>query len=174
MANKKNKKKEIKKEEVVTSDVSLKNTIVLILCVIVVFMGFYLFTLNMTKDSKSNSSTEDTGEVEISDDTILLGQSLSVRDDDYYVLFYDFSDEDNSSKYYNLFLDYKNKENAMPIYRVDIGSGFNKKYVTEEESNKNPSTVEEFLINGITLMKISNHGVVQYVEGEEDITNTLS
>jgi hypothetical protein len=51
---------------------------------------------------------------------------------------------------------------------------FFSEYVTEEESNKNPSTVEEFLIKGITLMKISNHGVVQYVEGEEDITNTLS
>ena len=40
--------KKIKVEET-TSHYSLKSIIVLIICVLVVFFGFYLFTLRMTK-----------------------------------------------------------------------------------------------------------------------------
>ena len=53
-------------------------------------------------------------------------------------------------------------------------SAFNKKYATSEESNKNPSKVSEFKINGPTLIKVSSKKVVEYIEGEEAIRTILN
>lgn len=168
----KEKKKNNKMEET-SNQYNVKSIIVLIVCVLVVFLGFYLFTLHMTKKSDTSTEEETNDEVSISYDTILLGQSLSMSDDSYYVLFYDFSDDGTSSIYENLFTNYKSKD-EISIYRVDMSSGFNKSYLNEEESNSSPSSISEFSIKGATLMKIENHEVVDYVEGEGNITNLLS
>ena len=69
----------------------------------VVFFGFYLFTLRMTKKNDTSTTEKTEEEISISYDTIVLGQSLSMGDEAYYVLFYDFSDDDTSSVYQNLF-----------------------------------------------------------------------
>lgn len=166
------KKKNVKEEEV-TNQYNIKSIIVLIICVLVVFFGFYLFTLRMTKKNDTSTDEKTTEEVNISYDTIMLGQSLSMGDESYYVLFYDFSDDDTSSVYQNLFTNYKSKK-ELPIYRVDMSSGFNKNYLTEGEANYNPSSIAEFSIKGATLMKIDNHEVVDYIDGEGNITNLLS
>lgn len=162
--------KKIKVEET-TSHYSLKSIIVLIICVLVVFFGFYLFTLRMTKKNDTSTTEKTEEEISISYDTIVLGQSLSMGDEAYYVLFYDFSD-DTSSVYQNLFTNYQSKK-ELPIYRVDMSSGFNKNYLTDGEANYNPSSIAEFSIKGATLMKIDNHEVVDYIEGEGNITNLL-
>ncbi len=157
-----------------TTQISLKSVITLFLCVLVVFLGFYIFTLYMTHQENDDSSTDDTSSVDTSSGTILLGQTLSMNYDSYYVLFYDFDDEDNASNYQNIITQYKSKEDGLPIYSVDMSSGFNKSYKTDGESNKNPNSISDFSINGITLMKIENKAVVDYVEGEESITSILS
>ena len=163
--------KKIKVEET-TSHYSLKSIIVLIICVLVVFFGFYLFTLRMTKKNDTSTTEKTEEEISISYDTIVLGQSLSMGDEAYYVLFYDFSDDDTSSVYQNLFTNYQSKK-ELPIYRVDMSSGFKKNYLTDGEANYNPSSIAEFSIKGATLMKIDNHEVVDYIEGEGNITNLL-
>ena len=165
-------KKNNQKEEVVTS-YSIKSILILVGCVLVVFLGFYLFTLHMTKKNSESSNEDITDEVSFSYDTILLGQSLSMSDEEYYVLYYDFDDE-NSSTYQDLFTNYQSSEEHSPIYQVDMSSGFNKQYITEGESNQHPASVSEFAIKGATLIKVRNHEVVDYLEGEESITNLLS
>ena len=50
---------------------------------------------------------------------------------------------------------------------------FNKKYTTTEESNKNPTKASEISVNGPTLMRITNNGLVDYIEGEESIASYL-
>jgi hypothetical protein len=55
-----------------------------------------------------------------------------------------------------------------------MSNGFNKKYVTDGESNKSPSKVSEFKINGPTLIKVSKNKVIEYVEGEEAIRTILN
>ena len=150
--------KKIKVEET-TSHYSLKSIIVLIIC-------------GMTKKNDTSTTEKTEEEISISYDTIVLGQSLSMGDEAYYVLFYDFSDDDTSSVYQNLFTNYQSKK-ELPIYRVDMSSGFNKNYLTDGEANYNPSSIAEFSIKGATLMKIDNHEVVDYIEGEGNITNLL-
>ena len=60
------------------------------------------------------------------------------------------------------------------IYKVDMSSAWKKKYATDSESNKNPTKVSEFKINGPTLIKVSKNKVVEYIEGEEAIRTKLN
>ena len=55
-----------------------------------------------------------------------------------------------------------------------MSSAFNKKYKTDGESNKNPMNVSDFKINGITLIKVENKKIVEYIEGEEAVKNYLN
>ena len=111
--------------------------------------------------------------VTFSYDEILLGRSLSMQDDEYLVLLYDKSDEKQSEIYDQLYNDYKNKEEHLSIYYVDMSSGLNKKFSTTGESNKNPADVSDFLINGPTLIRVNNHIVQDYYEGEENIKSII-
>ena len=175
--NSKNNKKErkINKIEYETAmDSSIKNKIFIVIGILVFLLAFYLLTLYITNKNNPKKEDSDTKEeVTFSYDEILLGRSLSMQDDEYLVLFYDKSDEKQSEIYDQLYKDYKNKEEHLSIYYVDMSSGLNKKFSTTEESNKNPSDVSEFLINGPTLIRVNNHIVQDYYEGEESIKSII-
>ena len=181
VAKHKNSKKNIKEnkkiENVVTNEKDIWGVVFLVFAVIIFLGLFYLLTLYITHKNSTDSSSDDTKTEEsttISYDKILIGNSLSMSDDDYYVLFYDTSDEDISNVYSDLYNNYKNNTEHLTIYYVDMGSAFNKGYTTDGDSNKNPSNEAEFLINGPTLIKVSGNKVVEYIEGRDDITNALS
>ena len=175
--NSKNNKKErkINKIEYETAmDSSIKNKIFIVIGILVFLLAFYLLIFYITNKNNPKKEDSDTKEkVTFSYDEILLGRSLSMQDDEYLVLFYDKSDEKQSEIYDQLYKDYKNKEEHLSIYYVDMSSGLNKKFSTTEESNKNPSDVSEFLINGPTLIRVNNHIVQDYYEGEESIKSII-
>ena len=175
--NSKNNKKEKninKIEHETTMDSSIKNKIFIVIGILVFLLAFYLLTLYITNKNNPKKDDTDTKEkITFSYDEILLGRSLSMQDDEYLVLFYDKSDEKQSEIYDQLYNDYKNKEEHLSIYYVDMSSGLNKKFSTTEESNKNPSDVSDFLINGPTLIRINNHIVQDYYEGEESIKSII-
>ena len=54
-----------------------------------------------------------------------------------------------------------------------MSNGFNKKYVTDGESNKNPESVDAMSINGPTLIKVNENKVVEYIEGQDAISSYL-
>ena len=173
--NQKNKKVEEKVLEATSS--STLNKVIIALLVICVLGLFYLLTVYITnKHSDKDTSTEETESTEatISYDKILIGKAFSMSDTDYLVLFYDTSNNDISSTYSDLMSKYKEKEDHLPIYYADMNNSFNKKYSTTEESNKAPTKAEELAINGPTLIKISNGGLVDYLEGKEAISGYLS
>lgn len=175
--NSKNNKKEKninKIEHETTMDSSIKNKIFIVIGILVFLLAFYLLTLYITNKNNPKKDDIDTKEkITFSYDEILLGRSLSMQDDEYLVLFYDKSDEKQSEIYDQLYNDYKNKEDHLSIYYVDMSSGLNKKFSTTEESNKNPSDVSDFLINGPTLIRVNNHTVQDYYEGEESIKSII-
>ena len=140
--------------------------------VISFFCCFYLLTVYITNKDKDKTDTSQKDEVTISTNEILLGRTLNVSDGDYYVIYYDQTVEDIKNVYDPLVNDYRNK--GEKIYFVDMGNSFNKKYSTDGESNKNPTKISEFKINGPTLMKISNKKVVEYIEGEDAIRTNLN
>lgn len=169
MAKKKNNKKNDSRkiEEVIGDDSSLVDKLFIVGGVLLFILAFYGLTVYIT--GKNNNSTEEKPkEVEISNKEIILGRSLSMGKNDYYVIYFD---NDNSSTYTEIINNYKKE---TPIYKVNMSSAFNKKYTTDGESNKSPSKVSEFLINGPTLIKVSNKKVVEYYEGEESIRTILN
>ena len=140
-------------------------------CVVLVFVLFYFFTIYLTNKRNSKASDE-SSEVKFSE--IILGRSFSMKDSEYLVLYCDSSDEETMESCTNLLLNYQVNHGEGSIYYVNMNNGFNKAYKTEEESNKNPSSVSELLINGPTLIKVNEHKAVEYIEGIDEITNYLN
>ena len=176
MANKKKTKRreESKRiEEVVSNDTNLVDKLFIAGGVLLFILAFYGLTLYIT-GKNSDEVKEEKKEVEISREEIIVGRSLSMGDAEYLVLFYDKKDEDNSSTYSSAASNYRYNSEALPLYEVDMSSAFNKNYVTDGESNKNPTTEEEILINGPTLIRVQNGQVVEYLEGESAITSYLN
>lgn len=151
-------------EEVITSENDFMNKFYIAAGVILFLLCFYILTVYIT--NKNNTETEEKEKtVEISKDKIVLGSSLSMKGD-YYVVYYENNDTMNEIV--------NNYKGELPLYKVDMSSAFNKKYATDGESNKNPKKISEFLINGPTLIKVSNKNVVDYIEGEDAIRTILN
>jgi hypothetical protein len=170
MANKKKTKRreESKRiEEVVSNDTNLVDKLFIAGGVLLFILAFYGLTLYIT-GKNSDEVKEEKKEVEISREEIIVGRSLSMSKDDYYVLYYD---DTNSTTYDEMIKKYTK---SISLYKVNMSNGFNKKYVTDGESNKSPSKVSEFKINGPTLIKVSKNKVIEYVEGEEAIRTILN
>ena len=165
-------KRKRKENQEVIEKTSPKNIIRVTLIVLAFLCLFYLLTLYITnKNNPSNDAGDDSNNIE--DTTgISIGKSLSMAGE-YFVLFYDKSNTEIASTYRNLVSSYSYSENALPIYTVDMGSAFHKSFSTEEESNKNPNSEEELKINGPTLIKVLDHKVQEYIEGEEQIRENL-
>ena len=63
---------------------------------------------------------------------------------------------------------YKNNSKAT-IYKVDSKSKFNANYLTDDNSNTNPSSYSDLKVKSPTLIKINNKKVSEYIEGEDSI-----
>ena len=162
------KKENEKKIESVSKGIDLSSSIYSIAGILLFILAFYLLTLYIT--NKNTDKEEDTPKtVTVSNEKILVGSILSKKGE-YLVLCYDFNNE--ADTYDNLFT--TAKSTGTNIYKVDLSSAFNKKYVTDGESNKNPTKASEFLINGATLIKVNDNKVVDYIEGYDSINNYLN
>lgn len=175
MAKKKDKKELEKIEKVGRFEGDIIDKIYVVLGVIIFFCLFSLLTLYITKKNSDNENANQniSEEAVIGYDDIVIGRSLSMDDKEYLVIYYDKSDEEIASTYSSLISEYKAKEDHLTIYRVDMGSSFNKSYVTDGDSNKNPESLKDMAINGPTLIKVTDGAVVEYIEGEEEITEFL-
>ena len=136
---------------------------------ILFFVLFYVITLQVTDKKTKDTSTnveEGTGE-------ILLGSSFNMNSEEYFVLYYDSTDTSVSSTCSSLFQNYRDNNGEKSIYYVDMNSGFNRSYVTEEETNKSVENVSDLRINGPTLIKIQQGTIAEYIEGLDSIEETL-
>ena len=163
-------KKNEKKIEEVKSGIDLSSSIYSIAGILLFILAFYLLTLYITNKNTDDDEEDTPKTVEISDEKILVGSILSKSDGEYLVLCYDFNNE--SQDYDNLYT--TAKATGKKIYKLDLSNGLNKKYITDSESNKNPTKANEFLINGATLIKVNDHKVVDYIEGYDSINNYLN
>ena len=153
-------------------DQDVWNKIIIATCVLVFFLAFYLLAFLITSKNKTTDETKKT-ETSFNYSNIVIGRSFDINDEDYVVLYYDSSDEDISSKYSSLMSTYKGKDSHFPIYFVDMSNGINKSKASDT-SNRSASNIDELSINGPTLIHFSNGSIVEYFEGEAEITSFLS
>jgi len=166
-SNRAKRRKESKRiEEVISEDSSIMDKFFIVAGVILFLLCFYILTVYITNKNNEEEEKETEKTVEISNDKILLGSSLTKKGD-YYVIYYNDGNETIEEII-------KNYTGELSLYKVDMSSAFNKKYATDSESNKNPSKASEFKINGPTLIKVSNKKVVEYYEGEDTIRTILN
>ena len=161
--NKNNKKK--------TNNISKEAlSIIKLLVIVLVVLGiFYLLTVYITSKKENKYVKEEkTGNVDIGYQEILAGSSFNIDEDEYIVIYYDMSDKDLKSKITTAISKYESKDKHLPIYTVNMNSAFNKKY-NSDNSNNNPSSLEELSINGPTLIKFSNKEVEEYIENYDNI-----
>ena len=172
-SGKKNIKVDSKKIENVGSfDLDFFKVLYLVLGVVCIFCIFYVITVFVVvKDAKE---AEKNVEVAISTDNIIVGRSLSMPEEKYYVLFYDIKNEEVVEKYSSIVstYQYSTKEDKIKLYTVDMSDGFNKTFVAEE-SNTKPTIESEIAIKGTTLMVVENGEVVDYIEDQDRIETLL-
>ena len=95
---------------------------------------------------------------------INVGTVFTRSDQTYLVMFDDYSTNFSYDLYINSLLD----ESKTPVYKVDMSKKENSKFASET-SNKKATRSNELKINGMTLIKISNGKIKDYVEGTSNI-----
>lgn len=169
--NKKRKKTQDNKEllrQLSTS--SGKNAVKYIVIVLGIFALMYLLTLLILKKSSTDYITKEKDTTSIQYSEILAGTSFDKKDDEYFVIFYDKSEE--NSKAETIYSDYKAKDDHKTIYYVDLSSKLNKSVVSNE-SNSSATKAEELKIKGTTLIKFVDNQIDDYIEGEDEISKYL-
>ncbi len=167
---KKNKKKQITNEEenYVNSFVFALLTILIVLVAGYLFIGIFVTKTISFGDKKDDEKKE---EINIDNDTILLGQLFEQPDDSYYVLIYDKSDKNNILTSWKGI--YEGKEDKIKVYVVDSSDKLNSKFIVEKDSNKNPTGYDNLKVKIPTLIKVENKVVTEYTEGEDAIKNVF-
>lgn len=167
MANRKQRRK-MKQKQADEYTQSTKSIIITLFVVLGIFLLFYLLTLFINnKDRKLNTKEPEKVETAIKYDEILGDNTFVMSPHEYYVLFYDF--EGPEAVYYDyLFNQYAGIENQY-IYRVDLNKGFNKKFISNDKTNKKAKKASDLKIKDATLIKIREGKNVEYIEGSSQV-----
>ena len=110
------------------------------------------------KSLKSEEVKENTSGVE---NSILASAIFKQKEDEYYVYFYDFNEDNNMYK--NIV---SSKLSSKKVYNVDTSSGLNSNYVSDV-SNKKATGLDGLKVVNDTVIKIVGDTIVEYYEKDE-------
>ena len=115
-----------------------------------------------------------TGEIKIKDEKkettiqyseILAEKTFKQKDNEYYVIYYNF--DDNSSSLIEAIINGLSQTNT--VYKVDLNKVFNKNYITDDSVNTNPKNLSELKVKNPTLIKIKSKKVQKVITGLDSI-----
>ncbi len=173
-----NKKK--KQRKITTSNSSYNNeavkTIIILVSVVLVMVVTYFIAGLMTGEIKLGSPEEkEKAPAEIQYEEIIMGEIWNQPGDEYYVMLFDFT-----SNYASSYITYKDvfesdSENPK-VYLVDMEKGFNKGFLAAdgEEYELYPDNLDNLKVKNPSLLKISNHKVIERIEGKDAIEEFFS
>ena len=153
--------KSLKNEEI-KEEYNVKK--IVITCVIVlVSIGFvYLISaLFITKELDWFSKEEVKENTSGVENSILASAIFKQKEDEYYVYFYDFNEDNNMYK--NIV---SSKLSSKKVYNVDTSSGLNSNYVSDV-SNKKATGLDDLKVINDTVIKIVGDTIVEYYEKDE-------
>ena len=146
----------------------VKKTIIIIVVAVVLLVGMYfLTTVILNKDSDDNSKITENA---IQYDEILAGESFNQSEDEYYVIYYDSSNE--YSVISSLISSYQLNSSDTKLYSVDLADGMNKKYVTD--GNIVTDNASSLRVKDNTLLKFNNGEVSEVITDTNEITSFLN
>ena len=171
MGKKNNKINKVVKHNMNNLDNEIYRFIVIFFIIALVVIGLYFLSKGIV--SKRNSSENTVETIEIAYDKLNVGMIFNRPYDEYYVIAYD-STIDDAMVYSTLITNYTKKENSIKIYYCDLNKIVNKEYKSKDgKSNPNASSVQELSFNEVTLLKIRNKKVVNYIDNIDQIKRTL-
>ena len=146
-----------------------KRVIIILICVVLLFGLMYFLTTRIlskevTKKRKQSEVTESTIQYE----KILAGESFTMEQEEYYVVYYDSTDTNLSST----IATYQADKKDINLYSVDLNDGMNKKYITD--SDINTSSIENLKVKNPTLIHFKNKEVVDTITDENEIKDYLT
>ena len=97
--------------------------------------------------------------------TILASEIFKQTEEEYYVYFYDYKDEDTQ-----ISSTISNKLSSSKVYKVDTGSALNNKHISEE-SNKLAQNLADLKVKSPTLIKVTGEIISTYYEDNEILDN---
>lgn len=163
----KNKNTTNKKIEELDTSIKISTLIKIVIgaCLILLVL-YYVVAVFITKEIAITNSTENTTDTtntteEVSN-KILASKIFDQKEEKYYVYFYDFTDDDDTiASVVN--------NSSLTIYHVNTNDALNKNYVTEENSNKNVTSISDLKVKNPTILEITNDKVTAYYEGFKEI-----
>ena len=138
--------------------------------IVLVFLGvMYLMAVGLEKlGTFERGYTAPSKETNFDYENISVSTVFNRNEKTYYVIFDNFKSSYTSNSYVNLLLESQD----TTYYKVDMSIKENAKYASEK-SNKKATKPSELKINGITLIKIKNGRIVDYIEGSDNIEEYL-
>ena len=150
-----------KEEHQLKKLISITLLLVFIICVIYLISALFITKeLDWFKEKKENTETA------LVSNTILASEIFKQTEEEYYVYFYDYKDEESEISSV-----VSSKLSSSKIYKVDTGSALNNNYVSEQ-SNKAAKNLSELKVKSPTVIKITGETISAYYEGDE-IKNNL-
>lgn len=152
------------KPEIATETNQIKKLITIVITLLIIVGLIYLLSaLFITKELDwFNKDTEETNT--LVNKTILASETFKQSEEEYYVYFYDYKDEDEevASAVQSI--------TNMTVYKVDTGSALNNNYVSEQ-SNKSAKSLEDLKVKSPTVIKVSGDTITEYYEDKEIVNN---
>ena len=142
----------------------VKRVFLLIIGVIVFFALAYVF-INIVNGNWKLFSRENEPETAFDPNLVMCGTLFTRGDSEYLVLAYDISSEDDAV--YSMLISTYNGE--LPLYYLDLSSGFNKACLAENGSFVNDP--EKIKFAGPTLLHIKNSKIVKSYSNKDAIKN---
>lgn len=146
----------------------VKKTIIIIVVAAVLLVGMYfLTTFILSNDSNDEDKVTENA---IQYDEILAGESFNRSEDEYYVIYYDSSDEYSTVS--SLISSYQLNGSGTKLYSVDLSNGMNSSYVTDGDIVTDDAL--SLKVKATTLLKFDNHKVSEVITDISEINNILN
>lgn len=154
------------KREIPNENNQIKKLIGITIILVIIIVSIYLISaLFITKELDWFSKKESNIYQNQVANSILATEIFKQKEEEYFVYFYDYSDENVqiTSKINSVL-------SSKKIYKVDTNSALNSNYVLEE-SNKSAKTLQDLKVISPTLIRITGEEITAYYEDNEILTN---
>ena len=129
---------------------------------------YFLTTRILSKEVTKKRKQSEVTESSIQYEKILAGESFTMDQEEYYVVYYDSTDTELSKTIST----YQSDKKDIKLYSVDLSDGMNKKYKTDGDVDT--SSIENLKVKNPTLVHFKNKEVVDTITDENEIEDYLN
>ena len=153
--------KSLKSEEIKVEYNVKKIVITCVIVLVSIGLVYFISALFITKELDWFSKEEVKENTSGVENSILASAIFKQKEDEYYVYFYDFNEDNNMYK--NIV---SSKLSSKKVYNVDTSSELNSNYVSDV-SNKKATGLDGLKVVNDTVIKIVGDTIVEYYEKDE-------